>query len=543
MPPIELAEELRALEQAREAAADKVATLQSMSFSGADALSDEYMQSVVARAMEKLQSELTVFGRIDDSDVWRVGLYGVEQRGAQLVIDWRAPFAQAFYQATFDDPKGLDRRVSYVGSIDELFTEEFATQEVTGSSPLMAELSRGRGETMKTAVATLQSEQDDLVRLDPDQRMVLRGGPGTGKTVVGLHRAAWLVYNDQRVLSSDILVVGPSDKYLEYVATVLPTLGEAKVRQTTMNRLLGPTSAVGSAIDWPTLLDQFEESLYQPKEVKVRFKRVKEHDIAAILDRVKTSTLPWNQKRKGVESSLVRLTGFTPAEVRPTVAEVMPAMSAAAAWKKMRSVATLTQLGLDADTIAQWRAVTEQDGPLMDELKVRFNKPAIRYSHVVVDEAQDLTEMQLRAVERRSTGLTMVGDDAQTSAPGALGLREIALRLDIAPQELATAYRMSAEIADWLNDHAVATDLPAVELIGIRPNGIPVRTCARADVAGVESDLAERYANVRTLRHGDVWEHKGIEYDAVLVDATDMDRAEVYLAASRAAHELVVCGV
>lgn len=87
--------------------------------------------------------------------------------------------------------------------------EEFTRNQVTGSSPLMVELDRSRGNTMKTAVATLQSEQDELVRRSADEVMVLRGGPGTGKTVVGLHRAAWLVYNDRRVLSNDILIVGP----------------------------------------------------------------------------------------------------------------------------------------------------------------------------------------------------------------------------------------------------------------------------------------------------------------------------------------------
>lgn len=540
MVAVELAEELAALEAARAAAADKLVALRKMTLSGADALTEEYMASVVARATEKLQNELTVFGRIDDDDTWRVGLYGVEQRGDQLVIDWRAPFAQAFYQANFDDPKGLARRVSYVGSIDELFTEEFATREVRGSSPLMTELSRGRSETMKTAVATLQSEQDELVRLAPDQRMVLRGGPGTGKTVVGLHRAAWLVYNDRRVLSSDILVIGPSDKYLEYVASVLPTLGESKVRQTTLQRLLGPTSTVGSAIDWPPLLDAFEANLYAPQEVSIRYKRVAESDVSEILDRVAQSNLPWRAKRKGVESSLCRLTGFTPAEVRPAVSTVMPACSAAQAWKKLQSKATLERLGVDASTIAEWRAVDHEDGPLMDELKVRFNEPAIKYSHVVVDEAQDLTLMQLRAMERRATGLTMVGDDAQTSAPGALGLSTIAERLAIEPAILATAYRMSAEIANWLNAHAAATELPAVELIGIRPNGIDVVEIDAAERASHEARLADAWANWRVLTHGDVWTHKGIEYDAVLVDTAGMDRAEIYLAASRAAHELVV---
>lgn len=542
MGAVELEEERAALEIARAAAAEKLIELRSKKLVAADALSEEYMQAVVRGAIEKLQNELTVFGRIDDDEAWRVGLYGVEQRGNQLVIDWRAPFAQAFYQARFDEPLGLERRVSYVGSIDELFVEDFATNEVTGSSPLMAELDRGRGETMKTAVATLQSEQDELVRRDPDERMVLRGGPGTGKTVVGLHRAAWLVYNDRRVLSSDILILGPSDRYLQYVASVLPTLGETKVRQTTFDRLLGPTSAVGAAIDWPEVLDRFEQSLYAPQPLKVRFKQIGETDVESILTHVQGSALPWRDKRKGVESALMRATGFPAKDVREAVATIMPACSAAQAWKKLRSPATLQALGLDRDTIDEWRAV-DDDGPLQDELAVRFNKAPVRYSHVVVDEAQDLTEMQLRSVQRRATGLTLVGDDAQISRPGALGLTTIAERLDIESDIIATAYRMSAEIASWLNDLAEQTGLPAVELVGIRPTGRPVATCTPAELEAEADRVMAEWANARVLRHGDVWEHKGIEYDAVLVDARDMDAGEIYLAASRAAHELVVCGL
>ena len=540
MSGVELAEEQRALDEARAAAAAKLVDLRSKKIVAADALSEEYMQAVIAGAVEKLQNELTVFGRIDDDETWRVGLYGVEQRGKQLVIDWRAPFAQAFYQATFDEPIGLQRRVSYVGSIDELFIEEFGTQQVSGSSPLMAELDRARGETMKTAVATLQSEQDELVRRSADDVMVLRGGPGTGKTVVGLHRAAWLVYNDRRVLSSDILILGPSDRYLRYVASVLPTLGETRIKQTTFDRLIGPTSDVGAEIDWPEVLDRFEASLYAPQAVKIRFKQVAEEDVAAILERVQGSTLPWRDKRKGVEASLMRATGFSAAEVRPAVAAVMPACSAAQAAKKLRSAATLRNLGLDEDTIERWRAVRHDDGPLLDELNARFNSSPVRYSHVVVDEAQDLTEMQLRCVRRRATGLTLVGDDAQISATGAVGLGEIAQRLGVDADILATAYRMSAEIADWLNDHAQASGLPAVELIGIRPTGVPVLTVDTSAQTEHLDRLESEWPNARLLRHGDVWSHKGIEYDAVVVDTTDMDAAEIYLAASRAAHELVV---
>lgn len=540
MASVELADEQRALDEARQAAADKLASLKTIELMAADELSQEYMEAVVRGAVEKLSRELTVFGRIDDDEVWRVGIYGVQKDHTPVVIDWRAPFAQAFYQASFDDAHGLQRRVSYVGAIDELFIEEFMSGHVTGSSPLMAELQRSRGETMKTAVATLQAEQDELVRRDPDEQMVIRGGPGTGKTVVGLHRAAWIVYNDQRLLSAElILVVGPTDRYLEYVSSVLPTLGEAKVRQTTMARLLGPTSAIGAEIDWPTVLDRFEESLYNRSEVMIKRKRVPVEVATEILDRVAASTLPWRKKRAGVVAGLARFSERRDAQVRDAAAELMPPMSAKQAFKKLRNQAVLSECGLTEQQIDLWLQV-DDDGPLRDELKARFEQAPMQYSHVIVDEAQDLTQMQMRAVQRRSKGTTFVGDDAQTSVAGAIGLRAIAESLGIEATELTTAYRMSAEIADWLNELAASTELPAVELVGIRPTGTPVHIDEPFEAAHARLD--EAYDNWRVLRHGDVWSHKGIEYDAVLVDATDMTPAELYLAASRAAHELVVTG-
>ena len=136
---------------------------------------------------------------------------------------------------------------------------------------------------MRAAVATLQSEQDDLVRLDPTDRLVLRGGPGTGKTVVGLHRAAWLVYNDTRLTAGRILVLGPSDRFLRFVAAVLPTLGEARIAQTTFDRLLGPSTPAGSDERWLDLLDRFEDGLYQPAEIKVGGRRIGEAEVAELV--------------------------------------------------------------------------------------------------------------------------------------------------------------------------------------------------------------------------------------------------------------------
>ncbi|MEO5842540.1 MAG: hypothetical protein ABIQ73_07255, partial [Acidimicrobiales bacterium] len=179
---ISLEAERAALGRAHHAAASmlqRLGRIESRGSSG-DVFTDEYIANVVRGAVRKLQQDLVVFGRIDDEHAWRVGLYGIDDGGDRLVIDWRAPFAARFYQASFADPLGLERRVSYVGSIEDLLIEEFTTGLVSGTSPLLAELSRDRGFTMRAAVSTLQSEQDSLVRLDPQAKLVLRGGPGTG---------------------------------------------------------------------------------------------------------------------------------------------------------------------------------------------------------------------------------------------------------------------------------------------------------------------------------------------------------------------------
>ncbi|HVX17264.1 MAG TPA: AAA family ATPase [Acidimicrobiales bacterium] len=545
--PVALAAERAALERARSATRDKLERFARISGGGADALADEYIDAVVRGTIETYQRELVTFGRVDDGQTWRIGLYGIDEGGDQLVIDWRAPFASAFYQARMTEPLGLDRRVTYVGCIDDLFVEDFATGEVSGSSPLLHELARSRGTEMRTAVATLQSEQDDLVRLDPTERLVLRGGPGTGKTVVGLHRAAWLVYNDTRLTAGRILVVGPSDKFLRFVAAVLPTLGEARITQTTFDRLLGPSTPAGSDERWLDLLDRFEASLYRPGRVRVGMRRVGEDEVVELVERLRARPMSWRDRRKVFVSRLAHRCDATVGEASRAAAEVWPSMSARQAMKQLRNRRTLTDLGADPDLVDAWlapaghraAAVAFPDGALADEILARFEGVPATYGHVIVDEAQDLSLLQLRAVMRRSSGLTLVGDDAQRSNPNGIGLTRAAALVDVRPAVMATAYRMSAEIAGWLNEHARAHGIEAVELLGIRPTGRPVRVAP--DPISAEAELRDRWENVAVIRADEVWVHKGVEYDAVVVDTTDMDPAQVYLAASRAAHELVIC--
>jgi hypothetical protein len=539
---VDLDAERAALADARAAVADKLVRLAGISGGGADALADEYIDAVVRGTVERLQQELVVFGRIDDDHPWRVGLYGIDRGGEQLVIDWRAPFAGGFYQARLDEPMGLERRVTYVGSIEDLFVEDFASGEVTGTSPLLRELSRSRGTEMRAAVATLQSEQDELVRLDPDARLVLRGGPGTGKTVVALHRAAWLVYNDTRLTAGRILVVGPSDRFLRFVSAVLPTLGEARIAQTTFERLLGPSTAPGSDERWLDALDRLDATVVRPGPLRAGRARIPAEEVAEVAERVGGRALPWRERRKVFVEVLATRHGVTRGEVSQAAKEVWPSLTTAGVLRRLRNRRALAVLGVDADLARDWLATDGRDGALADEVRARVEGVPETYGHVIVDEAQDLSLLQLRAVQRRAKGLSLVGDDAQRSSPHGLGLRGAAERLGVAPAEMATAYRMSAEIADWLNHHAAATGMEAVRLVGIRPTGRPVRELSRAaaDLDAVTEDLARRWSTTARITAGDAWSHKGVEYDGVVVEAAGMDPAELYLAASRAAHELVI---
>jgi hypothetical protein len=538
---VDLDGERAALARARGAVDAKLASLAGISGGGADALADEYIDAVVRGTVEKLQQELVVFGRIDDDQPWRVGLYGIDDDGDQLVVDWRAPFAGAFYQARLDDPMGLDRRVTYVGSITDLFVEEFTTGEISGSSPLLGELSRSRGTEMRAAVATLQSEQDALVRLDPTARLVLRGGPGTGKTVVGLHRAAWLVYNDRRLTAGRILVVGPSDRFLRFVSAVLPTLGEARIVQTTFERLLGRSTAAGSDPRWLDVLDRFEAGLLHPGEIQVGLTRIRVDEVRELMERIGGRAIPWRDRRKAFVNRLANAHGKKPGDVSRAAADVWPPLTTDQAMRRLRSRSVLAELGTDPDLVDAWLA-DPVDGALLDEVRARVEGVPATYGHVIVDEAQDLSLLQLRAVQRRSAGLTLVGDDAQRSTPHGIGLRAAARQLDVAPAEMATAYRMSAEIADWLNGHAEAHGIDAVDLLGLRPTGVAVDEVAggRAEAEERHGRLAGEWPNTALITAEDTWIHKGVEYDAVVVDTTDMDAAQIYLAASRAAHRLVV---
>jgi hypothetical protein len=183
-----------------------------------------------------------VFGRLDTSDpqpryIGRLGLR--DEHRDVILVDWRAPAAAVFYQATSQEPLGVIRRrvlqsvgERVVGVQDDLLDAEAAPDDmvVIGEGALLASLSRSRDRQMHSVVATIQKEQDDAIRAPQRGVTTIVGGPGTGKTVVALHRAAYLLYSDRRRYESGgVLVVGPNRVFMAYIDQVLPSLGETSV--------------------------------------------------------------------------------------------------------------------------------------------------------------------------------------------------------------------------------------------------------------------------------------------------------------------------
>ena len=211
-----------------------------------------------AARLERVEERL-VFGKLTTLSgkefyIGRVGLQDSDH--SQVLMDWRASAATAFYQATARQPLGMAsrrhiglHRRQVISLEDEAFDLSHAREEgiqLQGEGALLAALQAERSGHMGDIVATIQGEQDRIIRADTSQILVIQGGPGTGKTAVALHRAAYLLYEQAEHLeNSGVLIVGPSPAFLRYIEQVLPALGETGVVSTTMASLLPGTSAPG----------------------------------------------------------------------------------------------------------------------------------------------------------------------------------------------------------------------------------------------------------------------------------------------------------
>lgn len=286
----------------------------------------------MAAKLEGVEERL-VFGRLDgiDGSTRRIGRVSLStEEGKPLLVDWRAPAAMPFYQATPVEPLGIARRRHIqtrsrrvVGVEDELLdSASAAALDLQGEGALMSALTKARDGRMGDIVATIQAEQDRIIRASHDGLVVVQGGPGTGKTAVALHRIAYLLYAErERLERSGVLLIGPSRIFLHYIERVLPSLGETGVVSTTLGDLLPGLSARGAEplevaeakgrSGWSRLLREAVRSIPRRLDAPLRLAvwnrevDLLPEDVAAARRRARASRKTHNEAREGFALDLI----------------------------------------------------------------------------------------------------------------------------------------------------------------------------------------------------------------------------------------------
>jgi DNA helicase IV len=425
-----------------------IARLEAVDPTGAaDEITKEYIEVTVGEALGDLRGPGSgdFFGRIDD---WYIGRRHIEDdRHDPVVVDWRAPIAAPFYRATSVDPLGVAFRRRFtldvigdegdiVAYLDE-HLDDPDEGEVAGGipDPVLAEIGAERSGEMREIVSTIQAEQDVVIRAPIDQVLVVQGGPGTGKTAVALHRAAYLLFEHRGRLARDgVLVVGPNRAFLDYIGNVLPSLGERSVRQVTVDELCIPRVEVtdhddvelarwkGDAARLDDLHDLALAAIRPPDDDIVVPIGARRHVIARDLfvDWLATATsgtTPLNQRRERMRSLARReLLARTGSEDAWRLAAPLKA-AINKAWPAQKPTRLVDQL-LPGPRGAR-RRWTRADQLLIDEANSLLNGSPFTYGHVIVDEAQDHSAVALRVIGRRSPAgsMTLVGDVAQSTTP------------------------------------------------------------------------------------------------------------------------------
>lgn len=319
-----------------------------------------------------------VFGRIDlaDGTVLRIGRLGLHRDADELpvLVDWRAEAARPFYEATPIHPMRLRRRRhlrlagrAVVGVSDELLDGSAPTaQDVIGDGPLTAALQEKRTGRMGAAVATLQTEQDAIVRSPHRGVTVVQGGPGTGKTVVALHRAAYVLYAFPKAAERGVLVVGPNARFLDYICQVLPSLGENDVVLATCEELAGVAPGAADPYEVARLKGGAELADALAAVVRSRqapdgdfetrvgqeWIRLQDEDVALARETTQTSGLAHNRARQLFKELLV---DAVVRELARSGAEALEDIDA--------QVAQLTGLDFDRIAAADLRRLGVDDTP------------------------------------------------------------------------------------------------------------------------------------------------------------------------------------
>ncbi|GAA2224131.1 AAA family ATPase [Streptomyces nogalater] len=515
-------------------AAGQVVVGEDVSASGADAEVLGYRLRSQAKALRELPPGPLFFGRLDfagghpehGGQSYHVGRVRITEDPAAppLVVDWRAPVSRAFYQASATDPQGVEVRRRFgwapgsrgdAADLTALEDEHLGRGESRTSDIVAREIERPRVGPMRDIAATIQPEQDDLVRAPLTDSVCVQGAPGTGKTAVGLHRAAYLLYTHPRRLQrSGLLILGPNPTFLRYIAEVLPSLGETArhgtadkgYRQSTLLDEIARHPATGTdplstatVKHDPRMAEVLRRALYARvtadrvtdlavPDGSYRW-RVSAGELAELVAEVRAEEPPYAIGRERVRTRVVRRlreqaerrSGVLPASWVRRIERCRPLTAQLdAVWPKVRPEEVLAGLLTDAGELARaadglldpeeraallwprpprsyksarWSAA---DLVLLDELAGLIEHPE-GYGHIVVDEAQDLSPMECRAIARRAAfgSLTVLGDLAQGTTPWAardwsVQLRHLG-RPDAAVVPLTTGFRVPAAVLELAN--------------------------------------------------------------------------------------------
>ncbi|MEU2303199.1 MULTISPECIES: HelD family protein [Streptomyces] len=493
----------------------------------------DYLHAPGAEQAEGAQGEQFYIGRrhVHDAD------------GDPMVIDWRAPVSQPFYRASKKDPMdiGLRRRFGYTGGDLTAYEDERLSdpaEAATTSKLLQREIERPRVGPMRDIVATIQPEQDEIVRSGLGGTVCVQGGPGTGKTAVGLHRVAYLLYaHRERLARTGTLVIGPNKSFLHYIEQVLPALGELSVQQATVDDLVaqvevrGTDEAAAAVVKGDArMAEVLRRALYSyvtmPTEPVVvvrgsRRWRVPAYELQELVEQLLARDIRYGAAREALPQRIAHAVlvqmeraGEAPDDrvqdavarnsaVKAAVKAIWPAVDPAKLVLRLLSepefLAEHAEGVLDEDeqkTIlwarparsvksAKWSAA---DAVLIDEATDLIQRTH-SLGHVVLDEAQDLSPMQYRAVGRRCTtgSATVLGDLAQGTTPWATRSWHEALahlgKPDGVIEELTAGFRVPTDVityASRLLPH-IAPGLTPVASVRENPGFFEVRPIDGAD--------------------------------------------------------------
>ena len=553
------------------------------------------------------------FGRIDTeeaADKIYVGRRWVHDDARRaLVVNWQAPAARPFYTATPVAPHGVTLRRRFrtqgrtlTGISDEALDGSLADAAASVDDFLLEELERTRDARMRDIVATIQADQYHLIARDPEPPLIVQGGPGTGKTAVGLHRASFLLYAHRQQLRR-VLVVGPNPGFMEYVSHVLPTLGEDSVDQRAVAELVDGIEITRTdpleiqrlkadtrlAEELRKLVEAASEG--EPQELVVRmegrFVGVEADEVAELLEETRAELglsavarerFRMTVLRRFYEDYGARLGG----QAYRNFEEVEQALRRDGrmtrflnrSWPVPKPETIVRRL----PGLPRARGWSDADLPLIDEARALVMGPPQQYGHVIVDEAQDLTPMQLRMVARRASGgFTLLGDIAQATGPIAYDRWEEVLPFlpdgdNAELAELRHAYRVPREIMavalPLLERIAPDVEQPLAYRIGADPPrvvaGDPPLQAAYEEAARLADDdgllAVIAPASLRGEESGSLFdetriavltprEAKGMEFDNVIVvePAQIVDEAaegqglrELYVALTRPTRRLIL---